>query len=132
MNLPLTGADLAAIAIVLVAVLGTGSLLRRSVAKSRRPATGPRTLTTLSSDQLLATKLLREPEIRALVGVRETIEHPVGAGRLAVLWIDPADQGVRHEVAERLRDVATLVGAEPAANDLELRLAWQRDRCVYN
>jgi hypothetical protein len=49
-----------------------------------------------------------------------------------VLWIDPADHGVHHGVAERLRDVASLVGAEQGAERLELELRQRRSHCVYN
>ena len=137
MDIPLTSDDLVAIAIVVTAITGAARVVRGAVVRTHRrlprepgrPRERLMDVEVLDADQLRVAKLVKEPEIQVLVPVRERLGDPVRAGRLAALELDPADQGVRGEVAERLRDVVTLVrpgpvGAEP---DVEIRCRRRQD-----
>jgi hypothetical protein len=140
MELPLTPIDVLALALVVGTTVGAGSALRWWVNRFRRPvppaAASSREpdmdVEAPSTDRLLVAKLVKEPEIQVLVPVRERIDHPLGSGRVAVLWLDPDAHGVHREVAERLRDMATLVRADPSCDDLDDRLRRQRSQCIYN
>jgi hypothetical protein len=138
MHIPLTSDYLVAIAIVVTAVTGAARVVRGAVVRTHRrlpwepgrPREPLMDVEVLDADQLRVAKLVKEPEIQILVPVRERLGDPVRAGRLAALELDPADQGVRGEVAERLRDVVTLVRPGPAGPepDVEIRCRRRPDR----